>query len=149
MELIKNAHALYRDNGPLIPFVTFWKLIRFHVVTPGWPDDAAWLLAPWHTKSRPRMLAALKAAFQGLENYLAISTWILDDLQLNATRRSVNDSVHLVFDLEAGCSILKRFKFLDRKWAFHPWFLFTACSNSQRKTPQTHSNSPFWAAKGL
>ena len=29
------------------------------------------------------------------------------DLQLNATRRSVNNSVYLVFDLEAG-----RFKFL-------------------------------------
>ena len=32
-------------------------------------------LAPWHTKSRPRSLVALKAVF--LENYLAVSTWIL------------------------------------------------------------------------
>ena len=32
-------------------------------------------LAPWHTKSRPRLLVALKAVF--LENYLAVSTWIL------------------------------------------------------------------------
>ena len=31
------------------------------------------------------------------------------DLQLNAMRRSVSDSVYLVFDLEAG-----RFKFLER-----------------------------------
>ena len=33
-------------------------------------------LAPWHTKSRPRMLLALKAVF--LENYLVVSTWILN-----------------------------------------------------------------------
>ena len=31
-------------------------------------------LAPWHTKSRPRLLVALKF----LENYLAVSTWILN-----------------------------------------------------------------------
>ena len=33
-------------------------------------------LAPWHMKSRPRMLVASKAVF--LENYLAVSTWILN-----------------------------------------------------------------------
>ena len=33
-------------------------------------------VAPWHTKSVPRMLIASKAAF--LENYLAASTWILN-----------------------------------------------------------------------
>ena len=33
-------------------------------------------LAPWHTKSRPQLLVALKAIF--LENYLAVSTWILN-----------------------------------------------------------------------
>ena len=33
-------------------------------------------VAPWHTKSRPRMLVASKAAF--LENYLAVSAWILN-----------------------------------------------------------------------
>ena len=33
-------------------------------------------VAPWHTKSWPRMLVASKAAF--LENYLAVSTWILN-----------------------------------------------------------------------
>ena len=33
-------------------------------------------LAPWLTKSRPRLLVTLKAVF--LENYLAVSTWILD-----------------------------------------------------------------------
>ena len=33
-------------------------------------------LAPWHTKSQPRLLVAWKAVF--LENYLAVSTWILN-----------------------------------------------------------------------
>ena len=33
-------------------------------------------LAPWHTKSRPLMLVASKAVF--LENYLVVSTWILN-----------------------------------------------------------------------
>ena len=33
-------------------------------------------VAPWHTKSRPLMLVASKVAF--LENYLAVSTWILN-----------------------------------------------------------------------
>ena len=34
------------------------------------------LVAPWHTKSQLQMLIALKAAF--LENYLAVSAWILN-----------------------------------------------------------------------
>ena len=54
---------------------------------------------------QPRLLVASKAAF--LENYLVVGTWILMDLRLNTTRRSINLSVYLVFDLEAG-----RFKFL-------------------------------------
>ena len=33
-------------------------------------------VAPWQTKSRLRMLAASKAVF--LENYLAVSAWILN-----------------------------------------------------------------------
>ena len=33
-------------------------------------------VAPWHTKSVPRMLITSKAAF--LENYLAVSAWILN-----------------------------------------------------------------------
>ena len=33
-------------------------------------------VAPWHTKSRPRMLVASKTAF--LENYSAGSAWILN-----------------------------------------------------------------------
>ena len=61
--------------------------------------------APWHSKSQPRMLVASKTAF--LENYLAGSRFLMD-LRLNATRRSINLSVYLVFDLEA-----RRFKFLS------------------------------------
>ena len=34
-------------------------------------------VAPWHTKSRPQMLVASKAVVF-LENYLAVSTWILN-----------------------------------------------------------------------
>ena len=34
-------------------------------------------VAPWHTKSVPRMLIASKAAF--LKNYLAVSAWILKE----------------------------------------------------------------------
>ena len=42
------------------------------------------------------------------------------DLKLNVTRRSVNDSVYLVFDLEAG-----RFKFLEgSKMSFPPLIPF-------------------------
>ena len=55
-------------------------------------------VAPLFTKSRPRMLVASKAAF--LKNYSV-------NLRLNATIRSINLSVYLVFDLETG-----RLKFL-------------------------------------
>ena len=63
--------------------------------------------ALWHTTSQRRMLVASKAAF--LENYKfwQLALGFLMDLQLNATRRSINLSVYLVFDLEAG-----QFKFL-------------------------------------
>ena len=67
-------------------FVTFW---RFTVVTLLLHADWMMLknssnqgransvtLAPWHTKSWQRLLVALKAVF--LENYLALSTWILN-----------------------------------------------------------------------
>ena len=51
------------------------------------------------------MLVASKAAF--LENYLAVSTWIFNGSSIESMRRSINLSVCLVFDLEAG-----QFKFL-------------------------------------
>ena len=61
--------------------------------------------ALWHSKSQPRMLVASKIAF--LKNCLAVALGFLMDLRLNVTRRSINPSVYLVFDLEA-----RRFKFL-------------------------------------
>ena len=42
-------------------------------------------LAPWHTKSRLRLLVALKAVF--LENYLAVSTWILNGLSIECLEK--------------------------------------------------------------
>ena len=42
-------------------------------------------LAPWHTKSRPRLLVALKAVF--LENYLAVSTWILNGSSIECLKK--------------------------------------------------------------
>ena len=67
-------------------FVTFWKFIHSQAVTPRWwmmlknssnqGGANSTTLAPWHTKSRPQLLVALKAVF--LENYLAVSTWILN-----------------------------------------------------------------------
>ena len=42
-------------------------------------------LAPWHTKSRPRLLVALKAVF--LENYLAVSTWILNGASIECLEK--------------------------------------------------------------
>ena len=57
-------------------------------------------LVPWHTKSRLRMLVASKAVF--LENYLAVSTWILNGSSIECLEKSSNLSVLLVFDLEAG-----------------------------------------------
>ena len=64
-------------------------------------------VAPYHTKSRPRMLDSSKATF--LEFFFAEwhleFKWILDQM---GRERSINLSVYLLLDLEAG-----RFKFLD------------------------------------
>ena len=68
------------------------------------------------------------------------------DLQLNARRRSVNDSVYPVFDMEAG-----RFKFLERsKMSFPPLIPFYNVQYKQStQNPPNRSNSPFWATKVL
>ena len=42
-------------------------------------------LAPWLTKSRPRLLVTLKAVF--LENYLAVSTWILNGSSIECLKK--------------------------------------------------------------
>ena len=67
-------------------FVTFWKLFRSHAVTPHWLDDAKEFNQSGWSKQRdscslaqswPRMLVASKAVVF-LENYLTVSTWILN-----------------------------------------------------------------------
>ena len=50
-----------------------WMMLK-NSSNPGGANSVT--LAPWHTKSRPRMLVALKAVF--LKNNLAVSTWILN-----------------------------------------------------------------------
>ena len=42
-------------------------------------------LAPWHTKSQPRLLVTLKAVFR--ENYLAVSTWILNGSSIECLKK--------------------------------------------------------------
>jgi len=42
-------------------------------------------VAPWHTKSVPRMLIASKAAF--LENHLAVSAWILNGTYIECHKK--------------------------------------------------------------
>ena len=44
-------------------------------------------LAPWHTKSRPRMLVASKAIVF-LENYFAVSTWILNGSSIECLEKT-------------------------------------------------------------
>ena len=83
--LLENCFTLTCRSNDFL--VTFWKLICNHTVTPCWlwmmlknsPNQGganSVTLTPWHTKSRPRMLVALKAAF--LENYFVDSPWILN-----------------------------------------------------------------------
>ena len=45
-------------------------------------------LAPWHTKSQPRLLVASKAVF--LENYLAVSTWILNGSSIECLEKKIS-----------------------------------------------------------
>ena len=56
-------------------------------------------VAPWHTKSLPRMLIASKATF--LENYLSVSAWILNGSTIECHDKKPQPS-SLVLDLEAG-----------------------------------------------
>ena len=71
--------STYRPNDF---FVTFWKLIRSHAVTPRWLDDAKECIQLGWSKQRDswslahEMLVASKAVFP--KNYLTLSTWILN-----------------------------------------------------------------------
>ena len=55
-------------------FAPPWLDEFFSIIQSVWSNIVT--LAPWHTKSRMRLLVASKAVF--LENYLAVSTWILN-----------------------------------------------------------------------
>ena len=65
-------------------------------------------VAPWQTKSRPRMLVASKAAF--LENYLTVSTWIL-----NGSSIECHEKKHQPFSLPCVRSKAGRFKLEESK----------------------------------
>ena len=95
-------------------------------------------VAPWHTKSRPRMLVASKAAF--LEIYLAVSAWILNgsSIEWHEKKRQPFSLSGVRFERRA---ILisgwkSAWRWSGRKWAFHPCLLLRTCSNSQRKIHQ-------------
>ena len=95
----------------LIPFVTFWKLIWSHAFTPRWLDDAKECIQSGWSKQRDCCSFAHEIPSTDAGRFLKI-IWRLargfsTDLRLNATRRSINLSVYLLFDLEA-----RRFKFL-------------------------------------
>jgi len=69
-------------------------------------------------KSRPRMLVASKAAF--LENYLAVTTWILDGSSIEC-----HEKKRQRFSLSAGARFGSGFKFLERsKMSFPPLIPF-------------------------
>ena len=111
----------------------FWKLIHSHTVTPCWLDDCKECIQSGWSKQAWLLLLGTRNPSQGCWSLrkLHFSTiiWRLAlgfsmDLWLNATKRRINLSVYLVFDLEA-----RRFKFLGqnllsgRKWPFQPWLL--------------------------
>ena len=52
-------------------------------------------VAPWHTKSRPRMLVALKASF--LKNYLVVSTLILNGSSIECHKKKQPFSLSCVW----------------------------------------------------
>ena len=97
-------------------FVTFWKLLRSHAITLRWLDDAKEFNQSGCSKQRdscslakswPRMLVASKAVVF-LENYLAVSTWILDGSSIEChekkRQRFILSGVRFwsrMFDLEA------------------------------------------------
>ena len=99
-------------------------------------EQTAWLL---HTKSRPRMLVASKAA--SLEKYLVVSTSILNGSSMH------QPFIYLVFDLAIQFFGRKSaWRWGGRKWAFHPWLLLITFGKSQRKTRQI-AQIRHWVAK--
>jgi len=89
-------------------------------------------------KSRPQMLVALKAAF--LENYLAVSAWILDGSSMECHKKKRQPFSLSGVRFGSQTILISGWKsarhWSSRKGAFHPCLLLITCSNSQRKTHQ-------------
>ena len=125
-----------------------WKLSRSHAVTPRWLDDAEECIQSGWSKQRDccslaqETLAAdwsLRSKAALLENYLAVSTWIL-----NGSSIECHEKKHQPFSLSGvrfgswaiQISVWKSaWRWSGRKCAFLLWLLIT-CSKSQRKTHQ-------------
>ena len=93
--LVSRGIAVYASVSP-----STWGICNrasFSVIQSAWSKqrDGCSLVG----KIRARKLVASKAAFREDHWWLALGFWM--DLRLNATRRNVNLSVYLVFDLGA------------------------------------------------
>ena len=90
---------------------TLLKLIWSHAFTPRWLDDAKECIQSGWSKQRDCCSFAheIPSADAGRLSKIIwrLALGFSTDLRLNATRRSINLSVYLLFDLEA-----RRFKFL-------------------------------------
>ena len=68
-------------------------------------------LAPWHMKSRLRMLVTSKAVF--LENYLVVSTWILNGSSIECLEKKYQP--FSLADVQFG-SLVKQISGLKSAW---------------------------------
>ena len=126
-------------------FVTFWKLLRSHAVTPRWLDDAKdCTQSGWSEQQDCCSFSLLFSrnpvcgCWSLLENYLAVSTWIF-----NGSSIECQEKKHQPFSLSGvryGSQAIQistgkfAWHWSGRKWAIHPWLLvLITCSNSQRK----------------
>ena len=112
---------------------------RSHAVTPRWLDDDKECIQSVWSKQRDccsylahEMLVASKAVF--LENYLAVSTWIL-----NGSSIECHEKKHQPFSLSGvrfGSRAIQISGWNSAwRWAIENWLLIT-CSKSQCKTNQ-------------
>ena len=133
-----NLHLWHPESSSLVILLLHadWTMQPIRV------EQTSWLLF-LSTRNPSRGCWSLrKLHFSKIIWWLALGFSM--DLWLNAMRKSINPSVFLVFNLEAG-----QFKFMGEsawhwsawKWAFHPWLLIT-WSKSQCKTHQIHHFEP-------
>ena len=113
--LVRCLNVPWKSFYVNLPFVTFWKLIWSHAFTPRWLDDAKECIQSGWSKQRDccsfthEIPSADAGRFSKIIWRLALG--FSTDLWLNATRRSINLSVYLLFDLKA-----RRFKFLGKNF---------------------------------